>query len=824
GQILATRDGGQTWKRAQGRGRVALLGLFSDESRLPLELFAQTAGNDGYLAVAELLFHRDPTSASGSPQAIANLPANLSANATTNEPANATANATANVTANATATVRAANWLGHTGRHSLSARVHAALLEVGASGGGVLERFPVEDRGLEPTAEQLVAAWNERYEGRGFERLVEQLTTKLRTWRPEVVVTEDTVGDGADALTGITRQAVLAAVQRAADPRALSASAKECGLSVWQVKKVYGQVATNDRGGVALNSMQLAPRLARPLGDVAARGRWQLEMAPRPPPPSLSFRLILNVDGLTPSRRDIMDGIALPAGSDGRRELSPNATRADVTDLARIAQRQRTLQKLLLRNDVGGAWLAQLDTLAQGTGNQSAGELYWQLGQRMHEAGRSTIAFETWALLATRLPHHELADAAHVRLLEQLASGEQRHRGELAARERLTQAAPAAVVAIASASDIEPRGGLIGAGQLNAGQLNAGQLGGGQLNAGQLNAEPSTSNQRLEAADRATGRGARAATPRVVVPATFETQGRTLDDTRVPGEKFAKTLEQTRPALFADPAMRLVWLAALRAGGRRADIETLLRTAARPQWPEPAAQALADEWWLLQADDRPGGKPPRPTVDCPLAVARPRLDGRLDDALWATAAVCPLQPSPSMLAVNAGSATARIARDREFLYLSATCQRLPNPSHATTADTGPRTRDAMLEGRDRVEFLIDVDRDYRTAFRLMCDERGWTFESAAEDASWNPTWYVAAARDDDTWTIEAAISWDELTRSPPVPGTVWALGVQRIAPGHGAQSWPGAPVSTRSVTLPSQAFRRTQTESSPAAFGWIRFE
>jgi hypothetical protein len=137
---------------------------------------------------------------------------------------------------------------------------------------------------------------------------------------------------------------------------------------------------------------------------------------------------------------------------------------------------------------------------------------------------------------------------------------------------------------------------------------------------------------------------------------------------------------------------------------------------------------------------------------------------------------------------------------------------------------GPRTRDAILEGRDRVEFLIDVDRDYRTAFRLMCDERGWTFESSAEDASWNPTWYVAAARDDDTWTIEAAISWDELTRSPPVPGTVWALGVQRIAPGHGAQSWTGAPVSTRSVTLPSQAFRRTETESSPAAFGWIRFE
>ncbi|MFM7072972.1 MAG: WD40/YVTN/BNR-like repeat-containing protein, partial [Planctomycetota bacterium] len=198
GQILATRDGGQTWKRAQGRGRVALLGLFSDESRLPLELFAQTAGNDGYLAVAELLFHRDLTSASSSTRSPANVPANSTTDNTTVETTRAPAYSTANVAA----TARVTDWLGDAHRHSLAARVHAALLEAGASGGGVLERFPVEDRGLEPTAERLVAAWNERFEGRGFERLVEQLTTKLRTWRPEVVVTEDTVGDGADALTG----------------------------------------------------------------------------------------------------------------------------------------------------------------------------------------------------------------------------------------------------------------------------------------------------------------------------------------------------------------------------------------------------------------------------------------------------------------------------------------------------------------------------------------------------------------------------------------------------------------------------------------------
>ncbi len=891
GQILATRDGGQSWKRIQGHGRVAMLGLFSDESRLPLELFAQTAGNDGYLSIAELIFARQwppstgPSNDSGSP--IASAPSSDSALSSAAAPSSDSAPSSAAAlssnfgASNHSKPSIASDSVWHARGHSRAARVHAALLEVGASGGGASERFPVEDRGLEPTAERLIAAWNERHDGRGFERLVEQLTIRLRTWRPEVVVTEDAVGDGVDVLTSITRQAVLSAVQRAADPRALSEPAEACGLATWQVKKVYGQVVANDRGGVSLNAMQLSPRLARPIGDIAARGRWQLEETPRPPPPSLTFRLILNSEGLTPSRRDVMEGIVLPAGADGRRELSPINTRSDVADLARIAQRQRTLQQLMLRGDssvpptgavastpigaspanpvaatsssgtrsgsslLGGiassAWLTQLDTLAQGAGNQGAGELYWQLGQRLHEAGQSTIALETWALLATRLPHHELADAALVRLLEQLASGEQRHRGELAARERLAQAAQSAGIAFAPAvaPAVSPGVAQIGEDPLDPSASGrsktvelaigvavgdpAGDAGLGESRGPGSGVRYGAGNGVERGTNRA-ARAARAATPRVVAPATFETQGRMLDETRVPGEKFAKILEQTRPALFADPALRLVWLAALRAGGRRADVETLLRNSARPQWPEASAKALADEWWLLQADDRPGGKPPRLTVDCPLAATRPRLDGRLDDALWASAAVCPLQATPALVPSHAGTATARIARDREFLYLSATCQRLARQPNATTVDSGPRPRDAALEGRDRVEFLFDVDRDYRTAFRLVCDERGWTFESSAEDASWNPTWYVAAAQDDDMWTVEAAISWAELARSPPLSGAVWALGIQRIAPGHGGQSWTGAPISTIASGPTAIPSRRTQTDSSPAAFGWIRFE
>ena len=60
GTILATRDGGRTWRRQRTGGtRVALLGFFSEAHRVPLEMFALQSGEEGYLGFAEILNRRD---------------------------------------------------------------------------------------------------------------------------------------------------------------------------------------------------------------------------------------------------------------------------------------------------------------------------------------------------------------------------------------------------------------------------------------------------------------------------------------------------------------------------------------------------------------------------------------------------------------------------------------------------------------------------------------------------------------------------------------------------------------------------------------------
>ena len=99
---------------------------------------------------------------------------------------------------------------------------------------------------------------------------------------------------------------------------------------------------------------------------------------------------------------------------------------------------------------------------------------------------------------------------------------------------------------------------------------------------------------------------------------------------------------------------------------------------------------------------------------------------------------------------------------------------------------------------DRVAVRLDVDRDYTTAFELAVDHRGWTHDACWNDATWNPTWFVAAAADESTWTVEAAIPLAEL--------------VDRAAGGEARLGRVGgADDSPRAATKPGRATRLPAT-------------
>ena len=101
----------------------------------------------------------------------------------------------------------------------------------------------------------------------------------------------------------------------------------------------------------------------------------------------------------------------------------------------------------------------------------------------------------------------------------------------------------------------------------------------------------------------------------------------------------------------------------------------------------------------------------------------------------------------------------------------------------------PLMRDADLTAHDRVELLIDVDRDYATYFHLAVDYRGWAAESCVGDRNWDPQWFVAVDSNPGEWVVEAAISINDLSSRKPATRDAWAIGIQRIVPNVGFQAW-----------------------------------
>lgn len=259
-------------------------------------------------------------------------------------------------------------------------------------------------------------------------------------------------------------------------------------------------------------------------------------------------------------------------------------------------------------------------------------------------------------------------------------------------------------------------------------------------------------------------------------------------------------LEQTQPATFADPALQFSLAAALRSQGQPRLADRYYQAALRR--PE------RDAWWACGEAERGlaegRGTGPKPSVHCVVAAGRPRLDGRLDDAVWQqtpdVAMASPFQDDAQW------PAEVRLAHDREFLYLAIRCRQASSVSYETS--TKPRSRDADLSANDRVEVFLDVDRDRTTYFRLVIDHRGWTNDSCWGNTTWDPTWFVAAAKDEGYWSAEIAIPLDQLTAQAPTAGEAWAIGLQRIVPGVGFQSW-NTPAAVREI---------------PEGFGYLIFD
>ena len=614
-------------------------------------------------------------------------------------------------------------------------RAHRGIVAVGASGADFTWRFPVRQRELKLTATQIQDGWNAVNDGQAGDYLLEHLVKKIRQWKPSVVVTEPASPAGANPASHLTNQFVLEAVSRSSDPLFYPDQLTALGLETWEVLKVYCTVPAGEPATLDLNTSQLGPRLGCSFAECASAGQGQIESEYHPAPVRRGFQLLVNQLPGKLGRQGFFSGIPLRVGGSARRELGP--IQGDLQQLARAAQRRRNLQQMIDRIDndptTGAAWIGQANDLTRGLSRAAAGNILSQLAAGYHRSNRSDLAGEVYELLLQRYPNHPLSEAAAIWLIHYYSSSEVGWRLRRKTRFRVQQAGGTSVAL--PGSEVRP--------------------------AGYLELEETQPVQTTSAGTAAIG----------LKP--HERAGRAA--------AIGRLLERTNPGLFAEPAVRFPLAAAYRVQGLSRDAERYFHALTQPGV-DPHWQACGlGELWLKHAT----GLPPKALLTCSRAQQKPRLDGILNDPIWNATTAAPL--SSARHDDHDWPCVVLAAQDREYLYLAISAQKPRFSTNPTNQRARPR--DADLSAHDRVEFLIDVDRDFATYFRLAVDHRGWNRESCFGDLTWNPRWFVAARDGEREWTCEIAIPLHELTPQAPLGQDAWAIGIQRIVPQAGFQSW-----------------------------------
>ena len=748
GTILASHDSGRTWQiQHQGGQRVALLGLFATAHDLPLLTLAKLSREEGYRVAVRILFE---------PQ---------------NDPARPDLN--------------------------LETRLHASLGSLYVDSATAAWQFSLPSDRLQLTPLELAKELNRRHDGQAAQHLVADLVRRIRLWRPEAVLIPGAKPDREPQrpLDTILRQAVLAAVEQAADPTQQIDQITRLGLAPWRVQRVLGWIpggglhqraSATGENRLRVTAEEIAYHSGQTLGNLTrvargllagSRSGWNAPLTAReqqaarnrdqpawdPQAESAeTFVVLANRHGAAVGG-NLLSGLNLAPGGAARRRPAA-LTGALLADggfgkLRRQAQRQRNLRRLLqapsgdLSPEAQRTQVArQADTLNRTAGAALLEELAWQY----RAEGQLDRTADMLQRLLRHAPKDPLAGSALQWLVAYYASGETAH------IMRHVQASP---VRQASASGPEAQAAASSAGRPAA---NAG-----------------------------------------VVASSF-TGNLAPEDRLAMAVQLAKLV--TTPTLAADPTIRWPLAVAQRKRGftknAKRTMLILSHRAADNPW-QACAQAEA---WLA----RPGQDPPRkPIATCRRAEQPPHLDGRLDEALWQAARPLRLtggqwesaarKGKGEMEKVESGErrlagkeagtelkerqANVRIAYDAAYLYLAIRCAKVVGVDYS--GDDRPRPRDGDLSAHDRIRLLLDIDRDYRSYYELTIDARGWTAESCYGNTHWNPQWFVASGGDRHTWTAEAAIPLGELVGDPVRPRHVWAVAIDRVVPEAGLQTWVG---------------------------------
>lgn len=201
----------------------------------------------------------------------------------------------------------------------------------------------------------------------------------------------------------------------------------------------------------------------------------------------------------------------------------------------------------------------------------------------------------------------------------------------------------------------------------------------------------------------------------------------------------------------------------------------------RPRdWAVGAALCLAS---AAPAAGQPRAAGPAPTVTARRVETAIRLDGRLDEGVYAdTPAISGfVQQEPFEFQPATEKTEAWIFFDDRNIYVSARCWE-SRPDRRVANEM--RRDTAQLRQNDTFAVLFDTFHDRRNGYIFYANSIGGFSDSQVTDegppnTDWNTVWAVRTADFEGGWSIEMAIPFKSL-RYPPGAEQTWGINLRRV--------------------------------------------
>jgi photosystem II stability/assembly factor-like uncharacterized protein/tetratricopeptide (TPR) repeat protein len=643
-------------------------------------------------------------------------------------------------------------------------RLHEAAVRTGACGIWELGAFSLKRKELQTTLDALIQQLEKENDGKGIQRLRERMVGAIRLWRPEIILTAGSANPKEPVRELVLRE-VMESVRMADDPTAFPYQLTELGLIPWKVKKIHVALEDGVLGDVNLATSEPSIRLGQSIDELTFTARGLIELHQTTRPAVLGFTT--PYDETPPAgHRDFFAGITLAPGSDARRGLVGSCVEHWDAIQFRTKQRRQTMgiiqhtAKIAEENgrkpsDIRLA--SHASELTRKIDPDAAVQVLFEMGQNYHKTGDWESALEAFDIIAKQYTKHPLSRQAFLWLLQYYTAEEtgwRKHKSNTAVN-----------------SQTEHKVDSLG----------------------------------------------RVVTETSGAPQFLHNQHK-IDSRLEKGLAVGRYLEQNFPDLADEAVVRFSLASVLRRSGKGQEALRYYRARGDLKFDDVWGMRARAEFWLgiedkleLPVEQR---ESPIPSIRCAYSSTKPFLDGKFDkqfdQGTWFNGKLYSLTPETprlrlqemlrdkktpglyreEMIRLESRSLGSQIMfmYDKQYLYLGIRCQRVAGFSYPPVPEK-PRSRDAVSNDQDRMEILLDIDRDYSTYYSLVVDSRGWITDLCWGDKNWNPDWYVARHEDKDSWYIEAAIPFESLTDQIPMPQTIWAVGIRRIVPGIGIECW-----------------------------------